>query len=301
VTASTSSGAAPAFTTDPWSVKAVLTNLGTAQAAPVTVEYWVSTIANFDSTAKVLDTSTIASLAAGATMPVTSPQSYSLDKVYGPTAAAGTYYVGVTVMTPGEIDTSDNTLTTTISVQVPVTSPPVTTYNEVFIDTYDPADPTGANGASFSNYMELWSKDGKTRLAHYDGIGDLRSVNGGYAFIDYTGGLTSGDYWVLVEESGNGSDAFGYGIRVLPKSSSDYTGGWTFDPVVTSGTSDTPQPTVQEPALQGTWASWPPTTNSQMLLDTSTTLPLTVTYTNHLNLWIPGGGGGVNWVMIHLP
>jgi hypothetical protein len=284
----------PAVTTDAWGVKAILTNQGTAQAAPVTVEYWLSTIATLDSTAKVLDTSTIASLPVGVTTLVTSPQSYSLDKLG---LAAGTYYVGVTVSTPGEIDISDNTAMTTITVKAPGNSVPVTTYNGVFIDTYDPSDPTGANGAGISDYMELWSKDGTTRLAYYDGKNDYRSVNAYYAFINCT--LTSGDYWVLVEESGiGGTDSFGYGIRVLPTSSSDYT-GWTFNPVVTSGPSNPPQPTVQEPALQGAWgASWPPTTTYQMLMDTSTN-PLNITSTNHLNLWIPGGG--VNWIHIFLP
>jgi hypothetical protein len=85
----------------------------------------------------------------------------------------------------------------------PVTATPVT-YKEIFIDTYDPTDPTGANGAQYPNYMELWSSDGKTRLAYYDGNNDLRPANEFYAYIDYTGGLTSGDYWVLIKESGTG-------------------------------------------------------------------------------------------------
>src|SRR5208283_1974381 len=108
----------------------------------------------------------------------------------------------------------------------PVTATPVT-YKEIFIDTYDPTDPTGANGAQYPNYMELWSSDGKTRLAYYDGNNDLRPANEFYAYIDYTGGLTSGDYWVLIKESGTGgADSFGYGIRVLTAQSSVYT-GWT--------------------------------------------------------------------------
>ena len=167
------------------------------------------------------------------------------------------------------------------------------TYKEIFIDTYDPTDPTGPI-ASIPNYMELWSSDGKTRLASYDGAGNWRPVNTNYAYIDYTAGLVSGDYWVLVEESGGGTNPFSYGIRVLSAPSSVYT-GWTG-----SGSSetksDTPQPTVAEPALQGAWPSWPPTTTVQpMLLDTSN-LP---TSTNHLNRNVIAGG--VNWTKITLP
>jgi hypothetical protein len=169
-----------------------------------------------------------------------------------------------------------------------------TTYKEIFIDTYDPTLPAGPF-ATVSNYMELWSSDGKTRLAYYDGINNFNSVNGGYAYIDYTAGLVSGDYWVLVEQSGNGAAPFSYGIRVLSAPSSVYT-GWTFGSVSSETKTDTPQPTVLEPVLQGAWPSWPPTTTVHpMLLDTSN-LPKS---TNHLNRNVIASG--VNWTKITLP
>jgi len=169
------------------------------------------------------------------------------------------------------------------------------TYKEIFIDTYDPTDPTGPI-ASIPNYMELWSSDGKTRLASYDGAGNWRPVNTNYAYIDYTAGLVSGDYWVLVLQSGNGADPFSYGIRVLSAPSNDYSSDWIITDASTETTTDTPLPTVLEPALQGVWAPWPPTTTVlPMLLDTSN-LP---TSTNHLNRNFIGGG--VNWTKITLP
>jgi CARDB len=276
----------PAYTSDAWSVSAALANEGTASAVPVTVQYWLSSTATLDATAaKLLDTVTIPSLQPGVTIQVTSPQSYSLDKLG---VAAGTYYVAVTVSTDpklGEIDLSDNEAQTLITVQTKVTVVPVT-YDEIFIDTYDPLDPTGANGALYSTYMELWSPDGKTMLSSYDGINDFRAVNPYYAFIDYTGGLISGDYWVLVKESGAGGHSFGYGLRVMGQSSSDYT-NWTFAAVATETTSD-------QPLVGG---GGPPATFQSVALSSSATN--TASAGNHLNRFIVANG--VNWVKIHLP
>jgi hypothetical protein len=297
----------PAVTTDSWGVKAILTNLGTATAAPVTVQYWVSTIATFDSTAHVLDTSTITSLPVGVTTLVTSPQSYSLDKLYG-TTAAGTYYVGVTVSTPGEIDVSDNTLTTTITVQAPATSVS-TTYNEIVIDTYDPVNP-GVQAPLHDTYMELWSSDGKTLtlLASNDsgtGSGRQRGVGSGFAYIDTSAfglTLTSGDYYVLVSETPSANaagalsaaDAFGYAIRVMvaPSQYGTAASDWGFGAYATETQSDLPIPSAPLVGPGGL-----PTRFQTMALDTSN--PPVPTATNHLNRYLIAGG--VNWVKIHLP
>jgi len=121
---------------------------------------------------------------------------------------------------------------------------------------------------------------------------------------------------VLVEESGNGGDSISYGIRVLSVPSSDYA-GWTFDAAAVETTTDVPRPTVLEPALQGSWASWPPSATTAagttapaqaITLDTGN-LPTT---TNRLNRNVVGVAvvdnvasvaiiGNVNWIRIHLP
>ena len=170
------------------------------------------------------------------------------------------------------------------------------TYNSIFIDTYDPIDPTGANGASITNYMELWSSDGKTLLASYDGLNDFRTANFSFAYIDYSPNnlavqnyapLTSGDYWVLVKESGGGSDPIDYGIRVLVSPPASYTSttynGWTFGGTASESTSD--QPTTGGGGI--------PSSYKTIVFSNSTN--------DKLNRHIVGGGGGVNWIKITLP
>ncbi len=120
---------------------------------------------------------------------------------------------------------------------VPPTDP--VTYNEIVLDTYDSVSP--GTFAPSSTYMELWSSDGKTLLASDDsGNSRTGSASPGCAYIDYTKGLVSGDYYVLVKESPAPTDAFGYAIRVLTAPSSSYTGWGVGGTYATEITTDLP-------------------------------------------------------------
>lgn len=97
-----------------------------------------------------------------------------------------------------------------------------TTYNRIVLDTYKPSGDGG--GTLNSTYMELWSSDGMTLLTSDDsGISRPGGVSAGYAYIDYTAGLTSGDYYVLVKASFD-TDVIDYAIRVLAAPSLSYAG-----------------------------------------------------------------------------
>jgi hypothetical protein len=158
-------------------------------------------------------------------------------------------------------------------------------YNEIVIDTYDPVTPSNPV-ASKSSTMQLWSSDGKTMLAS-DTAGASRPPTGWPykfgAYIDYTGGLVPGDYWVLVEASSPG-DSFGYGIRVIAAPDSSYT-AWNLAAASES---------VSDQPLAG--GSGIPTTFQTMVLNNP---PGTPSSTNHLSRSIVSGG--VNWIKITLP
>jgi hypothetical protein len=162
-----------------------------------------------------------------------------------------------------------------------------TTYNRIIIDTYDPVDPLGPDLAT-GNRMELWKSGGSSPIASDSGspypIGSRPGAwpNQGYAYIDYTGSLTSGDYYILVAALSAG-DAVDYGIRVLAAPNSSYV-GWTFGVTATEFTSDTPA--VGPPSLSQSYLS--------MTLGTSN---------DRCNRHIVdlGGTSGVNWVRLHLP
>jgi hypothetical protein len=166
------------------------------------------------------------------------------------------------------------------------------TYNRIVIDTYDPTDPAGPDAGN-SNYIELWSSDGKTLLALDNGLSSSRPAeistgvpwpNQNYAYIDYTAGLTSGDYYVLIGASHPG-DEFGYGIRVLTAPDSSYT-GWTFSGLASETVSDTPP----------TGGSGIPSTFRTMVLNNPPNDRL-----NRYIVKIDATHSGVNWVKITLP
>lgn len=153
------------------------------------------------------------------------------------------------------------------------------TYKEIVLDTYDPVTP-GSPAPLFSTYMELWSSDGKTLFAS-DDAGSTRGIHGGgFALIDYTKGLPSGDYWVFVRESPAPTDPFGYAIRVLTAPSILYT-GWGFGTYVTESTTDLPL----------TGGSGIPTIFKTIVFSNSTA--------DKLNRYLLAGG--VNWIKLTLP
>lgn len=166
------------------------------------------------------------------------------------------------------------------------------TYNRIVIDTYDPTDPAGPDAPN-SNYMELWSSDGKTLLASDSGTSSSRPAeispgvlwpNQNYAYIDYTAGLISGDYYVLIGAIHAG-DEFGYGIRVLTGPDSSYT-GWTFGGPASETVSDAPP----------TGGSGIPSTFKTMVLNSAPNDRL-----NRYIVKIDATHSGVNWVKITLP
>ncbi len=161
---------------------------------------------------------------------------------------------------------------------------PVITYSRIIIDTYNPTDGTSLAGSA--NYLELWSSDGKTLLAHDDGSAQAaRPTNQFYAYLDYNGGLTSGDYWVLVLASSPG-DSVDYGIRVLTAPDSSYA-GWAFGGPASETISDQPL----------TGGSGIPSTFQTIKLSNSTS--------DRLNRFIisivPAVSSGVNWIKLTLP
>jgi hypothetical protein len=159
------------------------------------------------------------------------------------------------------------------------------TYNEIVIDTYDPASPGSVVGPGSS--MQLWSSDGKTMLASDIGAGGSRPTLWPYrngAYIDYTGGLVSGDYWVLVEAT-SPPDSFPYGIRVIAAPDSSYT-AWGFGASTTESVTD-------QPSAGG---SGIPTKFQTMVLNDPPGIPSS---TNHLNRFIVPFG--VNWIKLTLP
>jgi hypothetical protein len=157
------------------------------------------------------------------------------------------------------------------------------TYPEIVIDTYDPVDATDA--ASFSSYMELWSSDGKVRLALDDGDnGSSRPAgyyNQGAAYIDYKGGLTSGDYYIRITATPeNVHDFFGYGIRVITAPLNNYV-AWVFGSVNLADTDDSPF----------TGGTGVPASFQTMVLGDSSK--------DKLNRYI--NDGWVNWIKLTLP
>jgi hypothetical protein len=179
-----------------------------------------------------------------------------------------------------------------------ITTPPNSiTYYEIVLDTYDPVSP-GAF-ATHNTYMELWSSDGKTLIASNDSgtnSGRQPKLGSGFAYIDWTGGLTSGDYYVLVTEtlSAQGADAFGYAIRVMtvPSSTANTTSDWSFAGAATESKSDQPVPSVPLAGPGGV-----PTLFQTMVLDTGNAPAPTAA--NHLNRFLVVNG--VNWIKITLP
>jgi hypothetical protein len=154
-----------------------------------------------------------------------------------------------------------------------------TTYNGIIIDTYDPVN--GSDPAGSANYIELWNSDCTALLASDDGANEIgRSSNQYYAYIDYTGVLTSGDYWVLIHAHSDG-DTFGYAIRVLTAPNASYT-GWTFGAFLPS-----------EPSSDA------PTAGMMGVPTKYQTISLTNTTSDKLNRFILPSG--VNWVKVHLP
>jgi hypothetical protein len=163
----------------------------------------------------------------------------------------------------------------------------IITYNEIVIDTYDPVDPNSLFAPS-SSTMQLWSSDGKTMLAS-DIAGASRPSNPWPykhgAYIDYTAGLVSGDYWVLVEATSPTGDTFGYSIRAIAVPDISYS-GWTFGASTTESVTD-------QPTAGGTGI---PTIFQTMILNDPPSVP---SATNHLNRFIVPFG--VNWIKLKLP
>ena len=156
-------------------------------------------------------------------------------------------------------------------------------YSRIIIDTYNPAD--GSSPAGNSNYIELWSSDGTKLLASDNGLVNekFRTPNQYYAYIDYTGGLDSGDYWVLIRAAVPG-DTFDYGIRVLTAPDSSYA-GWTF----IGASSDT----VTDLPLVG--GSGIPSSYQTMVLNKPGSNRL------HRDIVFIATNDAVNWVKLTLP
>ena len=169
---------------------------------------------------------------------------------------------------------------------------PTGPYNRIVLDTYDPKIAT-APSMSYPTYMELWSSDRLTLIAHDDGFaGSSRppsALNQYGAYIDYTGVLPSGTYWILIRESipvpTDPGDSFGYGIRVLTAPDSSYV-GWTFGSFASETTTDLP-------------------TSGAGIPTKFMTLVFSDTINDRLNRFIvpdtTGPVHGVNWVKLTLP
>jgi hypothetical protein len=156
------------------------------------------------------------------------------------------------------------------------------TYKEIVLDTYDSLTP--GDLAPTATYMELWSSDGKTLLASDDAGGSKPVPLGGFgfAYIDYTNGLVSGDYYVLVMKSPSApANSIGYAIRVMTASSASYVGWGVGGAYATELTTDAP-------AAGGTGI---PTTFKTIVFSNSTSDKLNREILN----------GGVNWIKLTLP
>jgi hypothetical protein len=174
----------------------------------------------------------------------------------------------------------------------PVGSAGPITYNRIVIDTYDPLG-AGADAIN-PTIVQLWNAAG-TKLAEDDGglPGSSRPIltpalvswpGQGYGYIDYTGGLLSGDYFILVKESLSGTDAFGYGIRILTQPSILYGPDWVVS---------TPVESASDSSLIG---GGTPRADQLMTLNV---LPTHAPPNAKLGRWIVASGE--NWIKITLP
>ena len=214
------SGLSPVALNGTWSFDAAVKNGGTVDAGASTLEYVVN--------------GTHTQVAVG---PIAAGGSQTLHlsgAVTDLTSTPGTHDITVIADALNAV-AETNEGNDTAAAAIPVI------YPEIVIDTYDAFDPN-LTQAVYSTDMELWKAGDASPLASDSALSIPRPRPPGWpykfgAYIDYTGGMAPGTYYVRVGASSPG-DQVEYGIRVIMAPNNSYA-GWTFSTSVTDP-GDTP-------------------------------------------------------------
>jgi len=273
-----------------WTLGATVTNSGTADAGSFTLLYQLSTKSTLDSTATTIGTSTVSSLAAGASFADTFSSSYSISQ-------SGNHWIFVTADSTNAVAESNKTNNTS-DVLVPIL------YPRIVINTYQPTTSPasavdtfvslfGAAGDTTIDLPDLWNTD---RLPYTTETGAIAEDGGRgrYGSVDYGAGLAPGTYYVRVRAALS-SHQGGYGIRVLTVAADSPTGStwpWYFSAT---------NPTDANPA----GGSYEPDDNP--LQGGVPTNPVAIAINQKLNRWLTPGNiaagipGDVDWFILTLP
>jgi hypothetical protein len=208
-----------------WTLGATVTNSGAVTADPSTLEYQISTKSTLDSSATVIGTKTVPSLAAGESYADTFSTSYSIPQ-------SGTHWIFVTADSTNQV-TESKEVNNTSSAAVAVI------YERIVIETYDPVAPNTTFTAPF---ISLFGPNGDTTADtspnEWNGDNSPYTVDGSVAIaesgtfgtwvsIDYQGGLAPGVYYVRVR----GAQSYqigGYAIRFLSLNVGDLLPAYTY-------------------------------------------------------------------------
>ncbi len=280
LTVSVLSSSVPVTGSGSWSASVTVRNGGPGAAGVSVLRYSFTNAATPGAPATDVGSASIGALAPGAEQTVEVS-----GTVAGLDGMSGTHHILFKADADSQVAESNESNNTGVAV-VPVI------YPEVVIDTYYPLS-SGGSGFEFlvidlfgpagdTTTEDPWIPPATAALAS-DGVGGMGSnpdpSQSFFAYIDYTGGLAPGDYYVRIRGFYNNTGSVGaYAIRLLTAGSGSHAGWFSTE----LNLSDTPYETDDQ-------RNGVPARSAALAVNQS------------LNRYLSDAGGDIDWVKITLP